>query len=113
MQFPHLSRRVRNTVLWAALLLAANTKATSAPAEPKTGSTWPQGYSVQRDEAVGVLRLSTPWYMVEQDLRRGGAISRIMLQYGKAKNLLAHHGHEGLTANTMMEHGANFRRCRH
>jgi Domain of unknown function (DUF6259) len=88
MQFRYPRSRVGITVLWAALLLAANTKATSAPAEPKAGSTWPQGYSVQRDEAAGVLSLRTPWYTVEQDLRRGGAISRITLQYGKAKNLL-------------------------
>lgn len=59
-------------------------------AEPaaRPGSTWPQTYSVQRDAAAGVLALRTPYYAVEHDLKRGGAIRRITLAHGKAANLL-------------------------
>ncbi|MBN1852645.1 MAG: hypothetical protein JW829_07965 [Pirellulales bacterium] len=52
--------------------------------------TWPQAYSVERDEAGGVLILRTPYYTVEQDLTKGGAIRRIALTHGKAANLLVH-----------------------
>lgn len=51
-------------------------------------STWPQGYFVQRDKAAGLLTLSTPYYAVQQDLKRGGAICSIRLTHGRAANLL-------------------------
>ena len=54
----------------------------------KVPRTWPQAYSVQRDEASGILTLSTPYYTMEQDLKKGGAVTRITLTHGKAKNLL-------------------------
>ncbi len=57
-------------------------------ADEKPARTWPQAYQVQREEATGVLRLSTPYYTVEQDVKQGGAIRRIALAHGKAKNLL-------------------------
>ncbi len=56
---------------------------------PASSSTWPQPYSVQRDEARGVLALRTSFYTVEHDLKQGGAISRIALTHGRAANLLA------------------------
>ena len=51
-------------------------------------STWPQAYSVQRNKAAGLLTLSTPYYTVQHDIKRGGAISSIRLTHGKAANLL-------------------------
>ncbi len=54
----------------------------------KLAKTWPQAYSVQRDDTAGILRLCTPYYTIEQDLKRGGVISRIALTHGKAANLL-------------------------
>ncbi len=63
----------------------------SSPAEPppsRTPRTWPQAYSVQRDDASGLLTLSTPYYTIQQDLKKGGAITRITLTHGKAANLL-------------------------
>ena len=38
--------------------------------------TWPQAYSVTRDAVSGTLTLRTPYYTLEQDLKRGGALSR-------------------------------------
>jgi hypothetical protein len=43
---------------------------------------------VERNQAAGILTLSTPFYSVDHDLRRGGAISRITLRHGRAANLL-------------------------
>ncbi len=60
----------------------------AAPVESKFNSSWPQAYSVQKDEAAGLLTLRTPYYVVEHDLKQGGAITRIALQHGKATNLL-------------------------
>jgi hypothetical protein len=57
-------------------------------AETKPSSTWPQAYSVKRDQVVGTLTLNTPFYAVEHDLKKGGAINRIGLAHGKAANLL-------------------------
>lgn len=49
---------------------------------------WPQEYTVERDDAAGRLSLATPYYTVEHDLKKGGAISRISLKHGRAENLL-------------------------
>ncbi len=38
---------------------------------------WPQDYTVQRDDSTGLLTLATPYYKVQQNLRKGGAISII------------------------------------
>jgi len=67
-------------------LLAAGVLAAEGTAQPPR--TWPQPYVVQRDETSGVLSLRTPYYTVEQDLRKGGVVSRIALVHGKAANLL-------------------------
>jgi len=56
--------------------------------EAKTTSTWPQSYSVRQDKARGLLILSTPYYTIEHDLKRGGALSRLTLRNGQAANLL-------------------------
>ena len=39
-------------------------------------------------KSAGLLNLSTPYYTVQHDLKRGGAIASIRLTYGKATNLL-------------------------
>jgi len=54
----------------------------------KPPRTWPQAYSVSRNEAAGRLTLRTPYYAVEHDLKQGGAVARIALVHGKAANLL-------------------------
>lgn len=54
----------------------------------RTPSAWPQEYEVRRDQAAGRLVLRTAYYLVEHDLRRGGAIARIQLTHGRAPNLL-------------------------
>ncbi len=60
----------------------------AGPPAQKVPRTWPQAYSVHRDEASGTLSLVAPYYTVEQDLKKGGAITRITLTHGKARNLL-------------------------
>ncbi len=65
--------------------------AAGAPADqpgPQPSRTWPQAYAVERNDASGLLALRTPYYVVEQDLKQGGAIARIALTHGKAANLL-------------------------
>lgn len=57
----------------------------SAPQPPRN---WPQPYAVERNEDAGLLTLRTPYYVVEQDLKKGGAIARITLTHGRAANLL-------------------------
>ncbi len=68
------------------LTLALGARAAAGESQPR--STWPQSYSVVEDEDAGALILSTPYYTVEHDLRKGGAIRRIALTNGKAGNLL-------------------------
>lgn len=59
------------------------------PAPPaETKGHWPQKTSVLRDDASATLTLSTPFYAVTHDLKRGGAISKIVLMNGRASNLL-------------------------
>ena len=69
------------------LFLSALDLPAESPA-PKVPRTWPQAYSVERDEAAGILTLRTPYYAIQQDLKQGGAIARIALAHGKAANLL-------------------------
>jgi hypothetical protein len=69
-------------------LLASTPRLMAAEPEPEPGSTWPQAYTVTQDEAAGILKLSTPYYTVEHDLKKGGVITRIALTHGKAANLL-------------------------
>ncbi len=51
-------------------------------------STWPQAYTVRQEKRSGQLTLSNAYYRVDHDLKRGGAINRIQLRYGRAENLL-------------------------
>jgi hypothetical protein len=51
-------------------------------------STWPQAYSLKRDRSAGLLTLSTPYYTVQHNTKRGGSISTIRLTHGRATNLL-------------------------
>jgi hypothetical protein len=69
-------------------VVAAGVASTAGEPGPKARSTWPQPYTVERNEAAGILSLSTPYYTIEHDLRRGGAISRVSLTHGRAANLL-------------------------
>lgn len=71
----------------ATFLIAASGLGADAP-EPPLPRTWPQAYSVERNEAAGTLTLRTPYYVVEQDLARGAAVTRIALTHGRAANLL-------------------------
>src|SRR5208337_3007204 len=72
----------------SALLLLSGLPSAAAEPPQALSSTWPQAYSVQRDQAAGLLSLSTPYYTVQHDLKRGGAIASIRLTHGKASNLL-------------------------
>ena len=76
------------TCFGAWLILALG--AMAAESETKLRGTWPQAYTVVRDEASGILTLSTPYYIFEHDLKKGGTITRIALKHGKAANLLVH-----------------------
>jgi hypothetical protein len=48
---------------------------------------WPQSYTIERDESQGKLIVSTRYYTIEHDLKKGGAITKIGHTYGKAENL--------------------------
>ena len=84
----NIQAEARLAGLCLAALLASALGSMAAQSGPKPASTWPQTYSVHRDEAAGILALHTDFYTVEHDLKKGGAISRITLEHGKAANLL-------------------------
>ena len=67
------------------LSLGASAQADS-PQSPT--STWPQAYTVRRNDGAGTLALSNPYYTVQHDLKNGGGVSLIQLTYGRASNLL-------------------------
>ena len=79
---------MRSTSLCAWVCLLTAVALPAEPSAPNGARTWPQAYSVQHDEPAGLLRLCTSYYTVEQDLGKGGAITRIVLTHGKATNLL-------------------------
>ncbi len=85
-------------------LLVSTLRLDAAPKEPETPATWPQAYSVQRDSGSGLLTLSTPYYQVQHDLKRGGAISSIRLAHGRATNLLV----QPIAARVRDDQGAVF-----
>jgi hypothetical protein len=72
----------------SAILLLVFLAPVAAQAPERQRPWWPQPYAVKQDDAARTLTLSTPYYTIEYDLRRGGAISRISLTHGKARNLL-------------------------
>ncbi len=78
----------RTAGAWLGVLVASALPLRAAEPGANTGSTWPREYSVQRDDATGLLTLSTPYYTVQHDLQRGGAIASIRLTHGRASNLL-------------------------
>jgi hypothetical protein len=80
---------VQRTILCVLAFLIGAAESAAEPSAAKLPRTWPQAYSVQRDEASGILALHTAYYTVEQDLKKGGTIARITLTHGKAANLLA------------------------
>ncbi|MHB8897717.1 MAG: DUF6259 domain-containing protein [Thermoguttaceae bacterium] len=88
---PASGRRTVVSIRWllTATLLGLLFHAEAGAADTAPPRTWPQAYSVDRNEATGILSLRTPYYTVEHDLRKGGAVTRIALTHGKAANLLA------------------------
>ena len=72
----------------AIALMTAHHSTALAQSGQKLRGWWPQGYSVHRDDIAGILVLSTSYYTFQHDLKRGGAITKISLTYGKAENLL-------------------------
>ncbi|MBN2021767.1 MAG: hypothetical protein JW809_03150 [Pirellulales bacterium] len=89
-------------LLAACLLLCCPSPADDEVAAPSR--TWPQAYSVERDDAQGTLTLRTPFYTIQQALSRGGAIARIALTHGKAANLLV----QPIAARVRDDSGAEF-----
>gem|GEM_PF-5652444 len=85
---PNPADKARLAAICLATWLASVFVAMASPPGTKPASTYPQAYSVERDEAAGILSLRTPYYTVEHDLRKGGAISRITLRNGRTANLL-------------------------
>jgi len=69
-------------------ILVSTVAAAADESAPQLSRTWPQAYAVERNDGSGTLTLRTPYYVVEQDLKKGGAITRIALTHGKAANLL-------------------------
>ncbi len=69
-------------------ILVSTVAAAADDSAPQLSRTWPQAYAVERNDGSGTLTLRTPYYVVEQDLKKGGAITRIALTHGKAANLL-------------------------
>ena len=76
------------SLLLAVVAFGPTLRALAGEAAGRPARTWPQAYTVERNEATGILRLSTPYYTVEQDLKKGGAITRISLTHGRAASLL-------------------------
>ena len=68
--------------------LATAQVAAVAPSQQHPPGCWPQEYSIQRDDNAGILTLSTPYYTVQHNLKRGGVISKIGYTHGRLDNLL-------------------------
>ncbi len=51
-------------------------------------SSWPEAYTVKQERSSGRLILTNAFYRVDHDLKRGGAVSRVQLRYGRAESLL-------------------------
>jgi hypothetical protein len=65
---------------------------------------WPQEYSVQQDDTSGMLTLSTPYYAVQHNLKKGGAISKIKYTHGKVDNVLV----RPIKTSVQIENGTTF-----
>jgi len=86
------------------LLFGSVRPSVAGESEGSAAGVWPQQYTVQKDESVGRLRLSTPYYTVVHDLQQGGAISAIRLTHGRATNLLV----QPLATRIQNENGTSF-----
>jgi hypothetical protein len=75
--------------IFSTVLASAASGSCAEPLNSPTPRTWPQAYTVQRDEPAGTLALGTAYYTVEHDLKKGGAIARIKLVHGKVATLVA------------------------
>ncbi len=75
-------------MLAVATLLVSTVGTIAGEPETTLPRTWPRAYAVERSEGSKILSLRTPYYVVEHDLKRGGAVTRIALTHGKAANLL-------------------------
>ena len=76
-----------------------------APSKQHAPVCWPQEYSIQRDDKSGILTLSTPYYTVQHNLKKGGAISKIGYTHGRLDNLLV----EPITTSVQDENDIVFR----
>jgi hypothetical protein len=74
-------------VYFAELGTAQVSRAVAQPEKNLPGC-WPQEYTVGRDDMSGVVTLSTPYWTIQHNLKKGGAITKIKYTYGKADNLL-------------------------
>lgn len=79
-----LRDKIFSKVLW--IVLGKGLVLAAAEGELKFQSSSPQEIAVSRN--ADSLILSTPFYVIEHDLRRGGAIKQISLTHGRAANLL-------------------------
>ncbi|MCE5272093.1 hypothetical protein LLH00_12525 [bacterium] len=69
---PAMSATCFRTILLLAVCSLSPMSRACAVENQAANGCWPQPYAVNRDEAAGVLRLSTPYYTIEHDLRPGG-----------------------------------------
>jgi len=76
------------SLLWLGGVVVILSGLVAGTAGEPVSSTWPQAYLVQQNKRAGLLTLSTPYYEVQHDLKKGGTISQIRLTNGKATNLL-------------------------
>ncbi len=60
----------------------------AAASQQRLPGCWPQRYTIQQDDKARILTLSTPYYTVQHDLKKGGAISKIGYTHGRLDNLL-------------------------
>lgn len=89
-------------ILITRLTQLATAQATAvAPSQQHSPGCWPQEYSILQDDKSGFLTLSTPYYTVQHNLRKGGAISKIGYTHGRLDNLLV----EPITTSVQDENG--------
>jgi len=81
-------RGINSALLTGLVMVATAVQLAAQTNNHETRGWWPQNYTASRDEAGGKLVLSTPYYTIEHNLKRGGLVSRISLTHGRATNLL-------------------------
>jgi hypothetical protein len=84
---PH-AQELRRTTVGLILALAVLPSILLSAPQARTKGHWPQSTAVKRDDAAGTLTLSTLYYAVTHDLKKGGAIVKISYTNGRAANLL-------------------------